>query len=992
MHWQRGIGTPQKMLDGSTIWDALIINITPEKSAEEFLITKEKRYRTLVENSADAVVIIDLEGKPKYVSPSIERVLGYTEAESIMLDLFEILHPEDIEATAKRMAESLENPGIPIPGHTGRIKHKDGSWRWVEATLTNMLHDPNIYGIVDNFRDITERIQYEELLRQLNSKFELLLQSTYEGLYGIDSKGKCTFINNAAASMLGYEPHECIGKNMHTLIHHTKRDGSVFPESECVLFEANKKGVRSNVEDDLFWKSDGTSIEISFSTNPILVGGELKGSVVTFLDITESKRAADELKKSKDSLQKILDQSLDIICTLNKDGQFEQVSAASQKIWGYAPDELIGRSYITMVHPYDVDLTIEIAKRLVTGIDFTNFENRYIRKDGSVVPMIWSARWDEASGLMYCVGKDTSVTKQSELEMKMLINNTEESFVLTDKNLKILSFNAQCEKLYRNYFGKQIKIDTPIVSYAKPKKREEVKALFQKVLEGETVNAEILLQSETGNPVDFSINYKPVLNDLNEIIGTFVTFIDITEKKKYIEKLQEDEDKLQTAQKIAQLGYWQINLADFSLYWSDEVYNIWGVDKETYAPSYENLLDSVHPDDRHYFDKEQAPSFEHGNEFEHRIILTDGTIKWIHERGKYKFDNAGNPVIFEGTAQDITERHLARENLLLSEARHRGIIESQTNYVIRTDLEGNYTFCNEKFRNDFSWVHESGQIIGENGLHSIMDYHHDRVREIVEKCFENLNQVFQVELDKPKSDGSIITTIWDFICLTDSKGLPSEIQCVGIDISARKIAEDALIESNKRYEYVSRATFDAIWDWDVKTDKIIWGEGFYAIFGYQTAGSDVEIDSWHSRIHPLEHERVFGGIKTALEGDAENWEDEYRYKKADGNFAYVLDRGIILRDSAGKATRMVGAMQDVTEKKKLQDLLKKSNNLARIGSWEAEIQKGTTYLSDIARKIYEVEDNSQFDFGSLLQFYKEGTSREKLTEVGTAAIRNGTPI
>src|SRR5690606_29960587 len=129
----------------------------------------------------------------------------------------------------------------------------------------------------------------------------------------------------------------------------------------------------------------------------IMEGDGLKGSVVTFMDISTSKRSAEALKKSKESLQKILDQSLDIICTIDAEGKFEQVSAASHTIWGYTPKELAGRSFIEMVHPQDVELTNRVAAEIASGIDFTNFENRYIRKDGSIVPIIWSARWDEDS-------------------------------------------------------------------------------------------------------------------------------------------------------------------------------------------------------------------------------------------------------------------------------------------------------------------------------------------------------------------------------------------------------------------------------------------------------------------------------------------------------------------------------------------------------------------------------------------------------------------
>ena len=145
------------------------VDVTEKKESEQQLIIQEKRYRSLVENGADGVVIISPEGKLSYASPTVEKILGYTDEEALKLDMFSIVHPDDIEALAKVWEKMLISPGLAIPGHTGRMLHKNGSWRWLEATVTNMLHDPALNGIVDNFRDVTEQKELENLLNKTNS-------------------------------------------------------------------------------------------------------------------------------------------------------------------------------------------------------------------------------------------------------------------------------------------------------------------------------------------------------------------------------------------------------------------------------------------------------------------------------------------------------------------------------------------------------------------------------------------------------------------------------------------------------------------------------------------------------------------------------------------------------------------------------------------------------------------------------------------------------
>lgn len=136
----------------------------------------ERRFRALIEQSSDATAILSAIGSTLYISPSVKNVLGYTEQEAMQLNIFDICHDEDKEAIAAIMNKTLAAPGIPIRGHIGRMMHKDGKWRWLDAIVTNMIHDPAINGIVNNFRDITERIEAEKQLLHANRLYAFISQ------------------------------------------------------------------------------------------------------------------------------------------------------------------------------------------------------------------------------------------------------------------------------------------------------------------------------------------------------------------------------------------------------------------------------------------------------------------------------------------------------------------------------------------------------------------------------------------------------------------------------------------------------------------------------------------------------------------------------------------------------------------------------------------------------------------------------------------------
>ncbi len=161
-------------------------NERAHKESQEQIIKNEMRFRTLIEYGTDAVAIISADGRVQYISASIEKILGYSEEEAMKLDMFTLVHPNDIADVVKVWEKVLATSGIPVPGATGRFKHKDGSWRWIEGTLTNMLHDPSINGIVDNFRDITEKVLFKEQQDFDRNNLDALINNTADLMWSVD--------------------------------------------------------------------------------------------------------------------------------------------------------------------------------------------------------------------------------------------------------------------------------------------------------------------------------------------------------------------------------------------------------------------------------------------------------------------------------------------------------------------------------------------------------------------------------------------------------------------------------------------------------------------------------------------------------------------------------------------------------------------------------------------------------------------------------------
>ena len=186
------------------------------------------------------------------------------------------------------------------------------------------------------------------------------------------------------------------------------------------------------------------------------------GLSIYFKNVTEKKKTTEALKQSEEHLQKILDQSLDVICTADTEARFVSMNAASERIWGYKPEELIGKSFFDFVFEEDKGKTNEVMKDIISGTEITNFENCYNHKNGSLVSMHWAARWDEKSQLIYAIARDITKRKAAEQQVKKektladsVINSLPGVFYLFDKTGKFIRWNKNLE-IVTGYSGEEI--------------------------------------------------------------------------------------------------------------------------------------------------------------------------------------------------------------------------------------------------------------------------------------------------------------------------------------------------------------------------------------------------------------------------------------------------------------------------------------------------------------------------------------------------------
>ncbi|MBV6717046.1 PAS domain S-box protein [Paenibacillus chitinolyticus] len=261
-------------------------DITERKAAENKLKVSEQRYKSLFDYNPSSVYSFDLEGNHVSLNANLARMTGFSRKELLHHSFTSLIEPSLLEKTLAHFHNAKR--GIPQNYETTLIC-KDASLIDVSVTNVPIIVDDEIVGVYGIANDITESKKYVKEIEHLSYQHSLILSSVSEGIYGLDRDGNVMFVNPAGASMLAYSQEELIGVNIHDSIHHTKADGSDYPHEDCPIHATMLDGLSRLVQEEVFWRKDGSSFLVEYRVNPLYDKGEIMGAVVVFTDITDER-------------------------------------------------------------------------------------------------------------------------------------------------------------------------------------------------------------------------------------------------------------------------------------------------------------------------------------------------------------------------------------------------------------------------------------------------------------------------------------------------------------------------------------------------------------------------------------------------------------------------------------------------------------------------------------------------------------------------------
>jgi PAS domain S-box-containing protein len=658
-------------------------NITERKRAEVALGEREEHFRTLIEHSQDAITLLTADGTVLYDSPSIERVLGYIPTERIGRKVFEYVPPEDHDGMAHGFAKFVQQRGAVAPSEM-RFLHKDGTLRHIEGIRTNLLHDPAVRAVIVNYRDITERKQAEELLRESERKVSealdfnrKILETTSIGILTFKQSGQCISANSAAARITGGTVEQLLAQNFHE-IQSWKKSG---------MYQAAIRALDTGIEQSLAAHIEttfGKDAWLSFSFMRFDSEGE-RHLLVFAYDITERKQAEEALSASEARFRSLYENATIGIYRTTPDGQILMCNPALVRMLGYETFEEISRRDLKK-DEYEPEYTREeFQERLERDSEVQGLESAWKRKDGSTIYVRESAHLvrNEMNLPLYYEGTVEDITARKQVEEKLdeerillrtLIDSLPDRVYAMDvqgrKTLSnIADWQASGGKSMEDVIGK-----TDLDIYP-PELAEKYWATDKTVIDSETpvINREEPGLDSQGNPVWVLSSKVPLRDGKGRVTGLVGTGRDITDRKRVEEELKQSEERYRQLVEFSPDGvavhsdgkFVYVNPAAASIYGASNPQELLG----------KPMLDRVHPAYRAVV-KERVRRLGEGQAaalLEEKFLQLDGSEIEV-EVAALSVRYQGKPAV-QMVIRDIAERKKAEDRLSRSEQRYRGLFE-----------------------------------------------------------------------------------------------------------------------------------------------------------------------------------------------------------------------------------------------------------------------------------------------------------------------------
>jgi PAS domain S-box-containing protein len=761
----------------------------------------EARYRLLADNTADMVIQYDLDFRPLYVSPSVKG-LGYKPGQLLAKGILGIIDPDDLALAMARRKAVTE--GLPVKPATGRMRAADGSWVWVESTVTPMFDDAGArVGFISTLRDIGERKQAELALVESEARYRMLAENVTDVLlrYGADSRVDYV---SASVRQWGYVPADFIGKPAGHFVH--PDDLNLISERRGAML----RGERPGPLEIRLLRADGTWTWIE--SNPAFIHGldqEILGVVLVLRDIGERKLAEQALIDSEARYRMLADNISDVLLRYGIDLTIDYVSPSVGQ-WGYSREDFVGQPIGHFVHPDDQQRVDERREALLRGEPVPSGECRILRADGSWIwaesnPALIRDEAGEALGIMLVL-RDIDQRKRaeaalvdSEARYRMLADNITDVMLRygPDQRIEYVSPSVRQwgyapEDFIGQYAG----------HFVHPDDQERLALRRAAMLRGErapTVEARVRRADGTWTWVESSPSV--IRGSEQAVIGVVLIMRDISARKAAEAALIESEARYRMLADNVTDVMMRYDVDGLISFVSPSVRQ-WGYTQADWVGKTAGHL--IHPDDKERVALRRAAMLagEDAPRAEVRIQRSDGTWTWIESNPALIRNQDGEVVGVVLIMRDINERKCAEHALIDSEARYRMLADNTSDIIQTFNADGVVEYISPSVR---QLGYEPEFFIGGRTAQLVES---EDLPDVVRRRQELLSgkPVPPLESRVRAADGRTVWLESRPSPIFDEGGKLISVVNVMRDVTERKAAESALQELNLELRRVARAS------------------------------------------------------------------------------------------------------------------------------------------------------------------------------------------
>ncbi len=906
--------------------EALQTDITARKQADEAQQQSEKRFRTLIENGADVISLINADGTVLYDSPSYQRMLGYGAEERVGQNTFELVHPDDREGLLSLFAGILQKPGLVNLPPT-RIRHADGSWHWIEGVANNLLAEPSIQAIVVNFRDITERKQAEQVLRESEDKFKHVFEYSNVGKSITLASGEIN-VNRAFCEMLGYAEDELKGKKWQEITHpddieSTQRevDSIISGGKEATRF--TKRYLRK--DGSIMWADVSSSVRRDEQGKTLYL-------MTSILDITE-RMQAEEKQQYQASLLKNVNDAI-----VASDAQFRLTAwnTAAESVYGWKAEEVIGKYGldITQTQYPETDQSKMLEDIAKTG--FYRGEATQVRKDGRRFPVEISSvvlrdSNNQISGYV-SVNRDISERKKAEESLR----ESEERFTKAFRSIpdalvisrledgKIIEANESWRKVF-GYSREEVigKSSLDLNLFADPVDRQRAIAVLRE--QGFVRDFELQIRQKSGTVRTAILSIELLEIQDEQYMLTVVQ--DITERKQVEEKLRASEEQFRLLVE---------GVKDYAIFMLDPQGNVTSWNKGAEIMKGYRAEEIIGQHFSRFYPEEDIragvpelllkTSAAQGRvESEGWRVRKDGT--------RFSADVVITPISdekhqlrgFVKITRDITERKRAEEAVRNSEKRFRALIENSLDEVSIIAADGSLIYESPSVNPTLGY--EAGEFLGQSLFQLVCPDDLERVQRTLTKLLQDNSFHPREQFRLRHRDGT-----WRWVEAVGTN-LLAEPSVGGIvlnyhDITERKMAEEALAAERNLLSTLIDNLPDNIFIKNSDGRIVMDNSAHRRLLGVTTQEETMGKTDFDFFPQELAASYYADEQEIIRLGEALINREELTVNP-DGEQRWLLTTKVPLRDHQGMITGIVGINRDITERKMAEEALVAERSLLR---------------------------------------------------------------